>query len=130
MSGRLTTHVLDLSQGIPAAGMTLQLWRIEDGTSRLLREDVTNSDGRLDQPLLEGAEFIPGSYELLFRAGDYFRGSPGTAAGIDHGAAGLLESAPLFLDEIPIRFYITDPEGHYHVPLLAAPGGYSTYRGS
>ncbi|WP_342438842.1 hydroxyisourate hydrolase [Paenibacillus sp. FSL L8-0436] len=129
MSGRLTTHVLDLSGGIPAAGMALQLWRLEDGAASLLREAVTNADGRLDAPLLEGAELAAGSYELLFMAGDYFRSSglPFEASGEGNSADG---AAPFFLEQIPIRFNITDPSAHYHVPLLVAPGGYSTYRGS
>lgn len=124
MSGRLTTHVLDLSRGIPAAGMTLQLWRLGGGTPVLLREAVTNTDGRLDAPLLAGEELLTGSYELLFMAGEYFRvmqTGPGEAA----TAAGTL-----FLEQIPLRFNILDPAEHYHVPLLVAPGGYSTYRGS
>lgn len=116
MSGRLTTHVLDLVQGIPASGVFLQLRRQEKGESLLLREAVTNEDGRLDAPLLEDAEMKPGEYELLFHAGDYFRKK-------DQGTSG-------FLDLIPIRFHIGGEGGHYHVPLLLAPGGYSTYRGS
>lgn len=124
MSGRLTTHVLDLSQGKPAAGMPLQLWRFGDGVPVLLCQAVTNSDGRLDAPLLAGEELLAGCYELLFMAGEYFRGNravPGATAA---------ESGSLFLDHIPIRFNILDPAEHYHVPLLVAPGGYSTYRGS
>lgn len=124
MSGRLTTHVLDLARGGPAAGMALQLWKLDGGSGELLREAVTNSDGRLDAPLLTGAELIPGSYELLFMAGDYFRG---TAAGAGEAGA---DSGVLFLEQIPLRFNITNTEEHYHVPLLVAPGGYSTYRGS
>ncbi|WP_019912766.1 hydroxyisourate hydrolase [Paenibacillus sp. HW567] len=112
MSGRLTTHVLDLSRGLPAAGMKLQLWSLEAGEGKLLCEASTNSDGRLDAPLLEGPELVPGCYELLFMAGDYFRGS-----------------MPVF-EQIPIRFNITSSDDHYHIPLLVAPGGYSTYRGS
>lgn len=127
MMGRLTTHVLDLSRGIPAEGMRLQLWSLADGTSRLLREAATNSDGRLDTPLLEGGELAAGSYELLFMAGDYFRGLSAAGPGVEAPSGA---SAALFLEEIPIRFNITDREAHYHVPLLVAPGGYSTYRGS
>ncbi|OKP97297.1 hydroxyisourate hydrolase [Paenibacillus sp. P46E] len=116
MSGRLTTHVLDLSRGLPAAGMKLQLWSLAEGSGKLLREATTNHDGRLDAPLLEGVELVPGCYELLFMAGDYFRAS---------GLEGLF-----FLEQVPIRFNITNTADHYHVPLLVAPGGYSTYRGS
>lgn len=116
MSGRLTTHVLDLSRGLPAAGMKLQLWSLVEGSGKLLREATTNHDGRPDAPLLEGVELVPGCYELLFMAGDYFR---------DSGQEGVF-----FLEQVPIRFNIIKTEDHYHVPLLVAPGGYSTYRGS
>ena len=122
MSGRLTTHVLDLSRGIPACGMALQLWRFDGEAGHLLSEAVTNGDGRLDAPLLEGPEMEPGSYELLFMVGDYFRKNPSEAQA---GA-----SDTFFLEQIPIRFNIGSSEDHYHVPLLVAPGGYSTYRGS
>jgi 5-hydroxyisourate hydrolase len=81
------------------------------------REVVTNSDGRLDTPLLEGADFAPGLYELLFHVGDYFR------------ARGVTLPNPAFLDIVPIRFGICE-DAHYHVPLLVSPYGYSTYRGS
>ena len=116
--GRLTTHVLDIMRGRPAAGMRIGLYRLDDGGSGTrvrLREARTNADGRTDEPLLAGAAFEAGCYELVFHAGEYFR-----AAGADIG----------FLDEVPVRFRIADPAAHYHVPLLAAPGGYSTYRGS
>lgn len=130
MNGRLTTHVLDLSQGKPAAGLSLQLWRLDTGGSVLLREAVTNEDGRLDAPLLAGEEIQAGSYELLFMAGDYFRGVQAGAgepeAEEEEGAGAVIP----FLDQIPIRFNMPDPSAHYHVPLLVAPGGYSTYRGS
>ncbi|KAA9005500.1 2-oxo-4-hydroxy-4-carboxy-5-ureidoimidazoline decarboxylase [Paenibacillus spiritus] len=117
-SGRLTTHVLDLSRGTPAPGLVVELrLREEDGGWRLLKTAVTNADGRLEKPLLEGGELAGGSYELLFRAGDYWRRIAGT-------------ESEAFLEEIPIRFRVAEPDAHYHVPLLLAPGGYSTYRGS
>jgi 5-hydroxyisourate hydrolase len=115
--GRLTTHVLDLAAGRPAAGLAIDLFRL-DGAATHLKRVTTNADGRADRPLLEGAAFQPGRYELLFHAGAYLRGR------------GLAPAAPPFLDEIPIRFGIADAEEHYHVPLLLAPFGYSTYRGS
>lgn len=131
MSGRLTTHVLDLSQGFPAAGLVLQLWRLESSQKRLLLEVVTNADGRLDKPLLEGAEMKAGSYELLFMAGDYFRSTQSRLGTDSMSAKDAMEAAaPFFLEQIPIRFNITNVMDHYHVPLLVAPGGYSTYRGS
>ncbi|MEK3795369.1 hydroxyisourate hydrolase [Paenibacillus sp. FSL R7-0204] len=132
MNGRLTTHVLDLSQGKPAAGLSLQLWRLDTGGSVLLREAVTNEDGRLDAPLLAEEEMQAGSYELLFMAGDYFRGAQAGAGGLETEEEEEEEAGAVipFLDQIPIRFNMPDPSAHYHVPLLVAPGGYSTYRGS
>lgn len=115
--GRLTTHVLDTARGIPAGGVALKLYRLQP-ERELLAESVTNADGRLDAPILEGEAFLPGKYELLFEAGDYFRGSD-----VD-----LPE--PPFVDQVVLRFGIADQAGHYHVPLLVSPWSYSTYRGS
>jgi 5-hydroxyisourate hydrolase len=113
--GRLTTHVLDTASGKPAAGVRVVLRR--DGEPEVLAEGTTNADGRLDKPVLEGAAFRNGRYELTFHVGDYFRktGTPLTD--------------PAFLDVIPLRFAIAE-DAHYHVPLLVSPYGYSTYRGS
>ncbi|ADZ70672.1 5-hydroxyisourate hydrolase 2 [Polymorphum gilvum SL003B-26A1] len=113
----MTTHVLDTASGRPAAGLTIELWAVEPKASRL-RTVVTNADGRVDGPILEGSEFGPGVYELRFFAGAYLK-----ASGVD-----LPE--PPFLDVIPIRFGIASAREHYHVPLLLSPYGYSTYRGS
>ncbi|MFC5648505.1 hydroxyisourate hydrolase [Paenibacillus solisilvae] len=122
MSGRITTHVLDLSQGKPAAGMHVQLWLLPENNElhRLVKAVVTNEDGRLDSPLLEKEELQPGLYQLVFSVADYFR---------ERGSM-LVHESQLFLDEVPVRFRVTDSNAHYHVPLLVAPGGYSTYRGS
>jgi 5-hydroxyisourate hydrolase len=114
--GRLTTHVLDTAIGKPAAGLKIELFR--EGEASPLRTIRTNADGRADAPLLEGAGFRPGRYELHFHAGDYLRASGSTLPD------------PAFLDVIPIRFGIADEAAHYHVPLLLSPYGYSTYRGS
>lgn len=114
--GRLTTHVLDVAAGKPAAGLVIELWRPADGGC--LKTVTTNADGRVEGPILEGDALAAGVYELRFRAGDYLR-----KAGV-----GLPE--PAFLDVIPVRFGIADPSQHYHVPLLLSPYGYSTYRGS
>jgi 5-hydroxyisourate hydrolase len=117
--GRLTTHVLDTARGRPAAGLAVELARVDGagGERTLLRSVRTNGDGRTDAPLLEGEELRAGTYELVFGVGDYF--------------AGDCEAAdPPFLDRVPIRFGIADPGAHYHVPLLASPWAYSTYRGS
>jgi 5-hydroxyisourate hydrolase len=109
MSGKLSTHVLDLARGKPAAGMTIELRNLPN--SALLKTVRTNADGRTDAPLLAGEELKTGEYELLFHVGDYF------------GEKG-------FLDLVPIRFRIADPHAGYHVPLLCTPWAYSTYRGS
>ena len=115
--GRLTTHVLDTALGRPAAGLALRLYRLHQGNRRLLTSAVTNSDGRTDEPLLEGGEFRVGAYEIEFEAGDY------------HRKTGLGADKP-FLDTVPVRFGISEAGASYHVPLLLSPFGYSTYRGS
>ena len=117
MSGYLTTHVLDTARGCPAAGLEIWLFRVSETGHRLIAEATTNTDGRTDAPILPQAEFRPGTYELVFRAGAYLR------------ATGQAGAEPLFLDEVPIRFGMAE-EAHYHVPLLLSPYGYSTYRGS
>jgi 5-hydroxyisourate hydrolase len=116
--GRLTTHVLDTAHGCPAAGLRLALYVMRDDARHLLREAMTNADGRCDGPLLEGDALAGGCYELEFEVGDYFRGR------------GLHLDDPPFLDRVLLRFGIADPTEHYHVPLLLSPFGYSTYRGS
>lgn len=115
--GRLTTHVLDTAKGLPAKGLAIELWRVA-GEFEKIKTLVTNDDGRVDQPLLEGEAMSVGVYELRFMAGDYLRASSTSL------------SEPAFLDVIPIRFGIADANAHYHVPLLLSPFGYSTYRGS
>jgi 5-hydroxyisourate hydrolase len=117
MAGKLTTHVLDTTQGCPAAGIEIRL-SILSPDPRLLCCTVTNADGRCDRPLLEDQSFQTGTYELVFCVGAYFA---------RHFAS---LPAPPFLDEIILRFGIAAQEQHYHVPLLVSPYGYSTYRGS
>jgi 5-hydroxyisourate hydrolase len=114
MPGKLSTHVLDLSTGRPAAGMRIELWSL-DGKPTMLKAVTTNLDGRADAPLLEGAMLAAGTYELLFFVKDYF---------VTHH-----KDSP-FLDRVPVRFAIADPKAGYHVPLLVTPWAYSTYRGS
>ncbi|AVX02680.1 hydroxyisourate hydrolase [Maritalea myrionectae] len=116
-SGKLTTHVLDTSRGCPAAGLQLCLFELNNGATEKVLDTRTNSDGRVDHPLMEGT-LKTGTYELRFMVAEYFK-----AQGIEepHGA---------FLDEVPVRFVIAKPCQHYHVPLLLSPYGYSTYRGS
>ena len=115
--GRLTTHVLDTANGLPAAGVEVALYRVDAERTELARAR-TNADGRLDQPILQDDDFSVGTYELIFQAGDYFRGQ----------SRDLPE--PLFVDEVVLRFGINRSDQHYHVPLLVSPFAYSTYRGS
>lgn len=116
--GKLTTHVLDTRSGKPAAGMRIELFVI-DGDARVpITAITTNVDGRAGGPMLDGDDLHQGVYELEFHAGDYYRGE-----GVD------LED-PAFLERVSIRFGVSDPASHYHVPLLLTPWSYSTYRGS
>jgi 2-oxo-4-hydroxy-4-carboxy-5-ureidoimidazoline decarboxylase len=116
--GRLSTHVLDTHAGKPAPGVGIRLFEVGASARGLLAETVTNADGRTDQPLMGGGPLRAGTYEIEFAIGDYFR------------AKGVAANTPAFLDVVPLRFGIAEPEGHYHVPLLATPWSYSTYRGS
>jgi 5-hydroxyisourate hydrolase len=116
--GKLTTHVLDITQGKPGAGVKLALFSVGAEGRLLLKTDETNFDGRCNTPLLEGAAFQAGQYELVFSAGDYF------------AAQGVELPSPRFLDHVTLAFGVADPEQNYHVPLLASPWSYSTYRGS
>ena len=117
-TGYLTTHVLDTARGTPAAGIEIALYRVSGNAHKRIAEAVTNADGRTDTPILPEGKMTTGQYELIFLCGDYL------------DAHGLNKDAVKFLDQIPIRFGITDETAHYHVPLLLSPFGYSTYRGS
>ncbi len=114
--GTLTTHVLDTATGRPAAGMRVQLYRLDVGRARIA-DARTNADGRCDAPLLSGETMTAGEYELVFHVGEYF-------------AASAEEPGPPFLGLVPVRFAIADAAAKYHVPLLASPWSYTTYRGS
>lgn len=116
--GKLSTHVLDTTQGKPGAGVALELYFIDDGERALLTRAVTNADGRCDRPLLEGEALRAGRYELVFAAGDYF-----AAQGVDL-------PSPRFVDRVTIAFGVADASQNYHVPLVVTPWSYSTYRGS
>ncbi len=119
MAGRLSTHVLDTARGRPAAELRVELFRLDpaSGDRTSLKTTRTNADGRTDAPLLEGEEFEATTYEIVFDVGEYFAAEVGV-------------SDPPFLGEVPVRFGIADASSHYHVPLLASPWSYSTYRGS
>jgi 2-oxo-4-hydroxy-4-carboxy-5-ureidoimidazoline decarboxylase len=116
--GRLSTHVLDTVSGKPAGGVRVVLIELGASATGLLTEAVTNADGRTDEPLLAGAPLRIGTYQIAFHIGAYF------------AAQGIATASPPFLDVVPVRFAIAEPEGHYHVPLLASPWSYATYRGS
>ena len=116
--GRLTTHVLDTASGKPAAGVRIDLRVLDGDRYRLIKTVYTNADGRTDEPLLAADTLTTGRYELVFHLAEYF------------ARQGASQPSPPFLDQVPLRFAIADAASHYHVPLLATPWSYSTYRGS
>jgi 5-hydroxyisourate hydrolase len=116
---RLSTHVLDTARGRPAAGVVIELYRLEpDGSRDLVVRATTNADGRTDRPLLADETFVAGSYEMIFEIGDYFR------------AHGVVLEEPAFLESVPIRFHLNESDPACHVPLVCSPWSYATYRGS
>ena len=115
---RISTHVLDTAHGRPANGLQIALYAMRAGLRHLVTTAITNSDGRTSEPLLSADSIEPGEYEISFHVAEYFR------------SAGVALPSPPFLDEVTIRFGVSDPHGHYHVPLLVSPYSYSTYRGS
>jgi 5-hydroxyisourate hydrolase len=115
---RLTTHVLDVSRGIAAAGVAIDLHIIRDGIRERVTSVTTNADGRTDPPLVADELFEAGVYELTFHAADYFR------------RTGVPLPEPPFLGDVIVRVGLADAAGNYHVPLLLSPFGYSTYRGT
>lgn len=116
--GKLSTHVLDTTQGKPGAGVKLELYAVGAAGRTLLKAETTNQDGRCGAPLLEGEAMRPGQYELVFCAGDYF------------AAQGVALPEPRFIDRVTIAFGIAHADQNYHVPLVMTPWSYSTYRGS
>ena len=113
---KLTTHCLDTFSGKPANGIKVDVYLVSNKREKI-NSVVLNSNGRADKPLIEGSDFKQGQYELVFFVGDYFKKITD------------LPKTP-FLNEVVIRFGISNPEEQYHVPLLVSPWSYSTYRGS
>jgi len=119
MPGKLSTHVLDTYHGRPAANLALELWECDAGRAvKLLKSTKTDDDGRTPGPLLSAGDFRTGTFELRFQVGAYFRQMAVPLAN------------PAFLEEVPVRFTVSDATASYHVPLLVSPWAYSTYRGS
>ncbi len=119
LHGRLSTHALDTHGGLPGANIPIELWELSrDAPARLLLRTVTNKDGRTDTPLIAGRPVPIGAYELRFAVAGYFK------------SRGVTLAEPPFLDIVPIRFSVAEPEAHYHVPLVTTPWSYATYRGS
>ncbi len=114
---KLTTHVLDVYSGKPGAGIKVELYYLKNNEREKKNSTILNQDGRTDKPLLEGSNFLNGKYELVFFVGDYFKNITN------------IKNIP-FLDDVVIRFGISNSKEHYHVPLLVSPWSYSTYRGS
>ena len=114
---KLTTHVLDTCSGKPGKGIKVELYYISNNSRNKVNTVILNNDGRADQPLVEGNDFKEGQYELIFFVKDYFKNITS------------LPKVP-FLNEVVVRFGISNSKEHYHVPLLVSPWGYSTYRGS
>tara|TARA_B100000965_G_scaffold401121_1_gene424327 strand:+ start:617 stop:967 length:351 start_codon:yes stop_codon:yes gene_type:complete len=114
---KLTTHVLDVYSGKPGKGIKVEVYNVKNGNREKLNTLVLNNDGRSDKPLIEGSDFNEGQYEIVFFVGDYFKKIK------EFG------KTP-FLDDVVIRFGISNSQEHYHVPLLVSPWSYSTYRGS
>ena len=115
--GFLTTHILDTAKGCPAKGVRIDVYRLHGDERKLIKTAISNEDGRTDEPIIAKGRMEVGTYEVVFAIGDYFSGAMNS------------EAVP-FIDIVPIRFGISDADQHYHVPLLASPYSYSTYRGS
>ncbi|MGF1695371.1 hydroxyisourate hydrolase [Vibrio kyushuensis] len=116
--GKLTTHVLDTMKGTPGSEIKVELFKFDGEQYQPIGQTFTNDDGRTNKPLLEDEQFVPGKYQLVFHVASYFEGQ-----GVN------LDDVP-FLDDVVIRFGLSDEDSHYHVPLLVSPYSFSTYRGS
>ena len=113
MTSPITTHVLDTARGAPATGVRITLERETPGKWVHVGDGTTDVDGRLRTLMAEGS-LVAGTYRLTFETGNYFRS----------------HSVEAFWETIVVPFVVRDPTGHFHVPLLVSPFGYSTYRGS
>ena len=113
----LTTHVLDVYSGKPGDGVKVELYYLKNNDRKKIKSIILNNDGRAEEPLIEGVNFIEGKYEIIFFIGDYFKKTINS------------KKIP-FLDDVIIRFGISNSKEHYHIPLLVSPWSYSTYRGS
>tara|TARA_B100001250_G_scaffold9036_1_gene7825 strand:+ start:2092 stop:2442 length:351 start_codon:yes stop_codon:yes gene_type:complete len=114
---KLTTHVLDVYSGKPGNGVKVELYYLKNNDKKKIKSIILNNDGRAEEPLIEGVNFIEGKYEIVFFIGDYFKKTINS------------KKIP-FLDDVIIRFGISNSKEHYHIPLLVSPWSYSTYRGS
>ena len=114
----LSTHVLDIMHGGPAAGMQVKLFSTEGDNATLLKTLTLNHDGRTDAPLFDNASLKTGTYRLTFDVASYFK------------AKGVQLPEPNFLNQVSLDFGVAHADQHYHVPLLVSPWSYSTYRGS
>jgi len=114
---KLTTHVLDVYSGKPGDGVKVELYYLKNNDRKKIKSIILNNDGRAEEPLIEGVNFIEGKYEIVFFIGDYFKKTTNS------------KKIP-FLDDVIIRFGISNSKEHYHIPLLVSPWSYSTYRGS
>jgi len=113
---KLTTHCLDTFSGKPAKGIKVDVYFLSDKREKI-NSTILNNNGRSEKPLIEGTSFKEGEYELVFFVGDYFKNITN------------LPKTP-FLNEVIIKFGISNSKEYYHVPLLVSPWSYSTYRGS
>ena len=114
---KLTTHVLDVFSGKPGKGIKVELFFLDGDIREKITSIILNDDGRSDKPLAEKDKLKNGKYELIFYIGDYFK------------KITTLDEIQ-FLDDVVVRFGISNNNENYHVPLLVSPWSYSTYRGS
>ena len=114
--GKLTTHVLDVAKGLPAAGVRLVLISLSENDKTLITYLTKNNYVRCEQPLAQGDQFPKGIYQIEFNVGDYFKSGS--------------QKLPSFLGIVPVQFFMDNIEENYHVPLIVSPFSYSTYRGS